>query len=134
MACGVLVSWPGMEPMGPALEGQSLNHSAPGKSPLIQDFKTTIWWIKKIMIPIFQNVLCPFSQLKVKNMNRFKSNIKTHKHRYNFSVLLFQIIKPKWSPLMYSMLWVFTIYYQLSFRGSSVAKNGHFIALLGFTV
>ena len=107
MACGILVPWPGMEPMPPALEAQSLNNSTPGKSPLIQDFKTTIWWIKKIMIPIFQNVVCPFSQLKVKSMNRFKSNIRTHKHRYNFSVLLLQIINPSgllWCILCYGYL------------------------------
>ena len=34
-ACGTLVPQPGIEPMPPALEAQSLNHWIAGKSPLI---------------------------------------------------------------------------------------------------
>ena len=32
--CGILASWPGIEPTAPAVEGEVLTTGPPGKSPL----------------------------------------------------------------------------------------------------
>ena len=44
VACGVLVSLPGIEPIPPSLEAQSLNHWTARKSPLLQLKKKKIVW------------------------------------------------------------------------------------------
>ena len=40
MACEILVPWPEIEPMGPELEAESLNHWTAGEVPKIQHFIT----------------------------------------------------------------------------------------------
>ena len=42
-ACGILIPWPGIEPIPPALEAWSLNHWTPGKSPSFS-FKSSNGW------------------------------------------------------------------------------------------
>ena len=48
MACGMLVSWPGIKPMSPALGGRFLTTGAPGKSPNGKYFLNSLympfWW------------------------------------------------------------------------------------------
>ena len=34
-ACGILIPWPGIEPMPPTLEGEVLTNEPPGKSLLV---------------------------------------------------------------------------------------------------
>ena len=42
MACGILVPWPGIEPMSPALQSRLLISGPPGKSPSQPVFK--VWY------------------------------------------------------------------------------------------
>ena len=44
VACGILVTLPGVEPIPPSLEARSLNHWAARKSPLLQFFKKKFVW------------------------------------------------------------------------------------------
>ena len=44
LACGILVSWPGIEPVPRTLEAQSLNHWTTRKSPHLDFLYTSLTW------------------------------------------------------------------------------------------
>ena len=44
VACGILVTLPGIEPVPPSLETWSLNHWTARKSPLLQFLKKKFMW------------------------------------------------------------------------------------------
>ena len=45
MACGILVPWPGIKPVPPAMEAQSLNHWTDREVPLMQS-----WCVRSDMV------------------------------------------------------------------------------------